>query len=134
MKSVKDIIHNENYIKSLGCGLENNIIKEIDVNIIAHFGNISCFTIMCENIFPYCNYNNIANLGYLLKAFVEFFECDREDGVMLSKIKNIPCRLVFEGNGDTHFGEKAVGIGHYMKDKFILFEDFTKLGLEEVTK
>lgn len=127
MKTVKDITHNLNYIKSVGYGVENNIIKEIDINIIAHFGNIPCLTIMCENICPYGTYNDIARLGYLIKAFVEFFGVDREDGVMLSQIKNIPCRLVFTGNGETHWGEKAVGIGHYMKDKFIFFEDLNEL-------
>ena len=130
MKTVKDITHNFNYFKSLGYGVENNIVKSIDVNIIAHFGNIPCLTIMCENICPYGMYNDIARLGYLLKAYVEFFEVDREDGVMLSNIKNIPCRLVFEGNGESHLGEKAIGIGHYMKDKFILFEDFKELDKE----
>ena len=127
MKTVKDITYTLNDIKSVGYGVENNIIKEIDINIIAHFGNIPCLTIMCEDICPYGAYNDIARLGYLLKAFVEFFGVDREDGVMLSKIKNIPCRLVFTGNGETHFGEKAVGIGHYMKDKFIFFKDLQEL-------
>lgn len=131
MKTIKDITRDSNYIKSCGFGTENNIIKYVDVNIIAHFGNLPCFTIMCENICPYSAYNNIANLGYLLKGFVEFFEVDKEDGVMLSTIKNILCRIVFSGNGDNHFGEKAVGIGHYMKDKFILFEDFTMLGIDK---
>ena len=130
MKTVKDITHNLNYIKSLGYGIENNIINSIDVNIIAHFGNIPCLTIKCKNICPYGTYNDIARLGYLLKAIVEFFEVSREDGVMLSDLKNIPCRLVFTGNGESHWGEKAVGIGHYMKDKFILFEDFKELDKE----
>ena len=120
MKSVKDITHNESYIKSQGYELENNIIKNIDVNIIAHFGNITCLTIMCHNIQPYCNHNNIASLGYLIKAFVEFFEKENEDGVMLSTLKNIPCRLIMKGS-------KAYGIGHFMKDKFILFEDLSQL-------
>ena len=127
MKTIKDIVHNEQYIKSQGYKIENNVIKGVDINIIAHFGNIPCLTIMCENICPYGSYNDIARLGYLLKAIVEFFDIGREDGVMLSKLKNIPCRLVFEGNGNSHWGEKAVGIGHYMKDKFILFEDFNEL-------
>ena len=131
MKTVKNITHNLAYIKSLGYGIENNIIKSIDINIIAHFGNIPCLTIDCENIRPYGLYNDIARLGYLLKAIVEFFEVDREDGVMLSNLKNIPCRLVFTGNGESHLGEQAVGIGHYMKDKFILFKDFAELDKEK---
>ena len=127
MKSVKEITYSLNDIEKKGYGVENNIIKEIDINIIARYGNIPCLTIICANICPYGSYNDIARLGFLLKAIVEFFGVDREDGVMLSKIKNIPCRLVFERNGKSHWGEKAVGIGHYMKDKFILFEDFEKL-------
>ena len=127
MKTVKDITYSLKDIEEKGYGVENNIIKEIDVNIIAHFGNIPCLTIICENIMPYGCYNDISRLGFLLKAIVEFFGVDREDGVMLSKLKNIPCRIVFWGNSKSHWGEKAVGIGHYMKDKFILFKDFEKL-------
>lgn len=130
MKTVKDITYSLNDIEKKGYGVENNIIKEVDINIIAHFGNIPCLTMICENILPYGHYNDIRRLGYLLKAIVEFFGVDREDGVMLSKLKNIPCRIVFEGNRKNHLGEKAVGIGHYMRDKFILFEDFNKLAEE----
>ena len=135
MKSVNEIIHSESFIKSEGYGIENNIIKEIDINVIAHFGNIPCLTIICENICAYAHYNNTSNLGHLIKALVEFLGCEREDGIMLSKIRNIPCRIIFEGNGTDRWGEKAVGIGHYMKDRFILFEEFSRLGLEsEVTE
>lgn len=121
MTSVNDITKRIQDIKSLGYGVENNIIEKIDINIIAHFGNIPCLTIVCENIVPYGSYNDIARVGFLLKALVEFFGVAREDGVWLSSLKNIPCRLVFDGDGDNHFGEKAVGIGHYMKDKLCVF-------------
>lgn len=125
MKTVKDITYSLKDIEAIGYGVENNIIKEIDINIIAHFGNTPCLTIICEKIIPYGHYNDISRLGYLLKAIVEFFEVAKEDGVVLSELKNIPCRIVFEGNGNNHWGEKAVGIGHFMKDKFILFDDFS---------
>lgn len=134
MKTVAQITYTLNDIEKKGYGVENDIIKEIDINIIAHFGNIPCLTIMCENIVPYGHYNDIARVGFLLKALVEFFEVDREDGIMLSELKNIPCRIVFDGNGKNHWGEKAVGIGHYMRDKFILFENFNKLAEESEDK
>ena len=134
MKTVNEITYTLNDIEKKGYGVENNIIEEIDIKIIAHFGNISCLTIMCKNICPYGHYNDISRLGYLLKAIVEFFGVEREDGVMLSELKNIPCRLVFTGNGKSHLGEKAVGIGHYMKDKFILFEEFEKLDEHQTEK
>lgn len=118
--------YTKNEIEQMGHGIENNMIERVDINIIAHFGNVPCFTIMCKNIVPYGLYNDTQRLGFLLKWFVEFFGCDREDGRMLSDIKNIPCRLVFEGNGETHLGEKAVGIGHYMSDKFVLFEEINE--------
>ena len=127
MKTVKDITYNIKQIQEKGYGVENNIITEIDINIMGHFGNIPCLSIMCENICPYGTYNDIERLGFLLKAIVEFFRVDREDGIMLSELKNIPCRIVYEGNSKDHWGEKAVGIGHFMKDKFILFEDFNEL-------
>lgn len=130
MKLVKDITYSLNDIEKKGYGVENNIIKEIDIKIIAHFGNIPCLTMICENVIPYGFYNDIHRLGYLLKAIVEFFGLEREDGIMLSELKDIPCRIVFDGNGKNHWGDKAVGIGHYMKDKFILFEDFKKLAEE----
>lgn len=66
------------------------------------------------------SYNNTGNLGYILKAFIEMFELSREDGVYLTDIKNIPCRLVFDG-------DKCVGFGHFMKDKFVLTEGFAKI-------
>ena len=113
-------------IEKKGYGVSNNIIKSIDINIIAHFGNIPCLTIMCESITPYGYYNDIARVGFLIKELVEFFGVDQEDGVMLSELKNIPCRIVYNRNGKCHFGDKAVGIGHFMKDKFILFEDFSE--------
>lgn len=130
MKNVNSIIRNEEFLSSRKYRIANNRITEVDIKIIAHFGNVPCFTIVCENIVPFSLYNNISNLGYLTKAFVELFEVDREDGVFLSDLKNIPCRLVFPDNNTDNFGCKCIGIGHFMKDKFVLFEDFSRLGVE----
>lgn len=124
---LKGIIHDGDYLQEKGYGIENNIINKVEVSIIAHFGNCTCLTIMCSNICPYSTCNNTKNLGFLIRGLIEFFDLSEEDGIYLSSIKDIPCRLVFEKNGTTHLGERAIGIGHYMKDKYILFDEFGKL-------
>lgn len=68
-------------------------------------------------------YNNISNLGYIIRAFFEVIGLSEEDGLRLSEIKNVPCRLIFEGG----LGSRCVGFGHFMKDKFVLTEEFAKI-------
>lgn len=48
-----------------------------------------------------------------------------EDGVRLTSLKSIPCRLVF--NGESGWGSRCIGFGHFMKDKFVLTADFAKI-------
>ena len=72
-------------------------------------------------------YNNTQNLGYVLKTFVEFFELSEEDGLRISEIQNIPCRLVFESTNGCTWGSKCIGIGHFMKDKFVFVQDLAKV-------
>ena len=127
---LKDIIRNKEWIMGNGYGIENNIIERVDIKTIAHFGNCTCLEILCANIVPYSARNNTKNLGALIKALIEFLDIAEEDGVYLSKIKNIPIRLVFEGTREGHFGEKAIGIGDFLKDRFVLFDDFSTIELE----
>ena len=121
----EDIIKKENEINELGHCTRNNIIEHVDIDVIAHFGNCVCFEIYCQNIVPFSHYNNTKSIGYLIKAFTELFDLSREDGIRISEFKNIPCRLVFEHDGG--WGDKAIGIGHFIKNKFVLFEDFVKI-------
>ena len=92
-----EIIKTEQELKSSGYSVENNIIKSIDVDIIAHFGNCTCFEIICTDRHLMGVYNNTKSLGFLIRAFVELFDLSREDGIKLTSIKNVPCRLVFDG-------------------------------------
>lgn len=119
---LKDIIKTEQEIKETGHAIENNIIEKVDVNTIAHFGNTTCFEILCSNVCAMSLYHNTPNLGYIIKAFIEFFDLSEEDGIRLSEIKNIPCRIICDG-----WGSKCLGFGHFMKDKFVLTEDFAKI-------
>lgn len=120
---LKDIIKTKKEIEKMGYKIENNFIENVEVNTIAHFGNLTCFEIMCTNVCPMSGYNNINNLGYIIRAFFEVIGLSEEDGLRLSEIKNVPCRLIFEGG----WGSRCVGFGHFMKDKFVLTSEFVQI-------
>ena len=122
---LEDIIKTKEQIKEMGHSIENNMIEYVDINTIAHFGNVTCFEIVCSNICAMSSYNNLRSLGFIIKAFIELLDLSEEDGLRLSKIKNIPCRLIFEGQGG--WGSKCIGFGHFMKDKFVFVDDFAKI-------
>lgn len=126
MPTLESIIKTEDRIKKLGYGISNNIIICVDINAVGHFGNNVCFEIMCSNVYPMAMYNNTSNIGYLIRSFIELFDLTEEDGMRLSKIKNIPCRLVFDDPNCT-WGSKCIGFGHFMDDKFVLTDDFAKI-------
>ena len=118
-----DIIKTKKQMEDMGYNVATNLIEKVNIKAIAHFGNVTCFEIMCSDICPMGGYNNIRNIGYLIKAFIELFELSREDGLRLTGIKNIPCRLIFEDSLES----RCIGIGHFMKDKFVLIKEFTRL-------
>lgn len=118
IKTQSDIIHDNH-------GIENNIIEEVNVNVIAHFSNCPTFEITCSDVTPFSGYNNIRNLGFLIRAFYQLFDIGEEDGLRINKIKNIPCRLIFEKDGG--WGGRCIGFGHFMKNKFVYSEDFAKI-------
>ena len=120
---LEDIIKTRKQIEEVGYKIENNFIEEVNINTIAHFGNLTCFEIMCTNVCPMSGYNNIGNLGYIIRAFFEVIGLSEEDGLRLTEIKNIPCRLIFEGG----WGSRCIGFGHFMKDKFVFTKDFAKI-------
>lgn len=124
---LKDIVKKKSDIDEIGYDIANNIVTNIDVNTIAHFGNTTCFEIACTDVYPMSCYNNTKNLGYILKAFIEFFEIDEEDGLRIRDVKNIPCRLIFESKNGCIWGSKCIGIGHFMKDKFVFIDDLAKV-------
>lgn len=128
-ESVNDIIKTKRQIEEMGYGIENNIIEKVDVNCIGHFGNCVTFEIQCKNVYAMCHYNNTANLGFIIKKFVELMGLTDEDGIRLSNIRNVPCRIVYE---DSHcsYGLRCVGIGHFMENKFVLIDDLAKFELE----
>ena len=119
---LEEIIKTKSQLEEMGYKIENNIIESVDVNTVAHFGNVTCFEIGCTDVYPMSLYNNISNLGYIIRAFIEIFDLSEEDGLRLTKIKKLPCRIIL-----NHWGNKCVGFGHFMKDEFVLTEEFAKI-------
>ena len=122
---LNDIIKTKAELEALGYGIENEIILGADIDVVGHFGNKCALDIWCKRIRMFGGYNNQSNLGFLLKAFVELFELTEEDGFLFSKIKDIPCRIVYTDGGG--WGSECIGFGHFMEDRFVLREDFAKI-------
>lgn len=107
--------------------IENNLLKSLDIEVIAHFGN--CTTL--NMIFEDCGLFSGMSMGWILseviKIIIETLDLSEEDGIRLSTIKNKPARIV----RDSQWG-KVIGFGHFMKDRFILVEDIFDLAKENV--
>lgn len=127
-ENANNIIKTKSQIENMGYGIENNIIERVDVNCVGHFDNLVTLQIACKNVWAMSGYNNTANVGFIIKKFIELMGLTKEDGIRLSDIKNIPCRIVYE-DPNCSWGAKCVGIGHFMDDKFVLIDDLAKLGL-----
>ena len=115
----EEIIKTRQEVEDLGYEIENDLIRSVDVRVIAHFGNVVCFVVWCDNVTPMSSYNNTKNLGYVIQAFIKLFDLSKEDGVALSEIKDVPCRLVF-------YKGRCVGLGQFMKDRFVFTEDLAR--------
>ena len=130
MKTYKDIVKTKRAIESKGYFVENNMVTSIDLAVVAHFGNITCLEMFFTNCALFSGYNIGAFLPDVLKAIVEILEIENEDGLRISKIKNVPCRIVTTGNG---FG-KVIGFGHFMNDKFVLADALIEMAKENMFK
>lgn len=82
---LEDIIKTKREIDDIGYDITNNIITNVNINTIAHFGNLTCFEIACSDVYPMSCHNNLQNLGYILRAFIEFLSCPKKMGLELLK-------------------------------------------------
>lgn len=112
-----------------GYGIVNNIVS-LDVSVVGHFCNSVSLIITAHDVVPYSGYHNTANIGFIIQYLVELLDISREDGIYLSEMKNIPVRLIFD-SPDCSWGSRCVGIGNFMKDKFVLFNALAKLGADK---
>lgn len=106
-----------------GHRIDNEMIGGAEISVIGHFGNVVSLNVWTGCCCLISNYNNTANIGFIIKALVELFDLTEEDGVnFFEKIKNLPVRIISDG-----LGSRVIGFGHFMKDRFVYTEDFLKL-------
>lgn len=120
----------DNYIRlkdvlAKGYSVENNLVS-LDVQVIGHFDNSVSLIIAANNVIPYSSYNNTENIGFIIKYLVELLGIQKEDGVLISKVKDVPARLIFDSK-EPGWGAKCVGIGNFMEDKFVMFDVLAKM-------
>lgn len=116
-----EIIRTEEEIKYLGFDIETNTIAEAEIVVTAHFGNTVGLHIYCKNVAIISGYQNINNIGYMIKHLVEFFDVSEEDGLRFTEqFKYIPCRIVLDHN-------RCIGFGHATRNAFVLRDDFVKV-------
>ena len=104
--------------------IKEDELKRIDVQVIPHYGWVTCLTLHFDHEFPIQPHNNTRNLGYVLHHLFQLFDI-REDGEYMSNIANKKVRLVY--SYDAPFCGQCIAIGHPYKDKFIFFEDLMKV-------
>lgn len=126
MKTYKDIVKSEEKILDSGLFIENNMIRNVEVSVVGHFGNITTLEVFCENCCMFSQYNIGTLLPDVLKTIVEVLDLSEDNGVRLSEIKDIPIRLV---TTQKCFGT-VVGFGNFMKDRFLLIEDVIQMAKE----
>ena len=130
--SLGDIVFQEAYIsKCIGTShytVVNNVILGVDVNIIGHYNNCITINVNCKRTSFLGSYGITTNVGYVIRAIVELLDLTEDDGIKLSDIRNIPIRLIYD-RPDIYDG-RCVGMGHFMDNRFVLFEDLVKCGAD----
>ena len=101
--------------------IKNGVVKHIGLDIIGHWGNIVTMDMPIELSGGFSNplagYNSTISCGVYIRILFELFDIHEEDGKKLSSVKDIPCRVIEEN-------WKIKGIGHFMKNKFVMIDDF----------
>lgn len=127
VKTYKDILKTKNELTDDGYVVENAMLKYMDIDIIGHFGNITTFNMITDCCCIFSNYNMGAILSDVIKCVIEVLNISEENGLHLSKIKNIPIQIVSKS-----IGSKVEGFGCFLGDRFVLVKDVINLAKENV--
>lgn len=127
MKTYKDIIKPKAELENNGYIVENAMLEYMDINIIGHFGNATTFSMVTNCCCIFSNYNMGSILSEVIRCVIEILNLSEEDGLHLSKLKNIPIQIVSKG-----VGSKVEGFGCFLGNRFVLVEDVINLAKDNV--
>lgn len=127
MKTYKDIIKPKAELENNGYIVENAMLEYMDINIIGHFGNATTFSMVTNCCCIFSNYNMGSILSEVIRCVIEVLNLSEEDGLHLSKLKNIPIQIVSKG-----VGSKVEGFGCFLGNRFVLVEDVINLAKDNV--
>jgi hypothetical protein len=101
--------------------IEDDHLEFMDIVMLPHYGHLVCIEFYLQK-YRHAIHNDTKNIGAILHHMSPIFDIP-EDGMRLGDLSQSykPIRSVWV-NGPA--GRECVGIGHYWKDEFILFNEF----------
>lgn len=128
MREFSGIQKDEAMLIGNGCSIRNAVIKSIVIKVHGHIGNAVYPEIIIDD---QITRNRHINFDYMrdsrfspfIANIIDFFDLGKDEGVYLSEISNVPIRLVLDSDCFT------IGFGHFLEDRFVLFEDIRKAEL-----
>lgn len=113
-------------LERAGYIVKPSTLHRIDISVIAHFGNIPVLELIeAGGRVIFGGYNCQKSLGSLLGAVVELLDLEKEDGVWLSEIEDVPMGIVAGPDG------RIVGFGNMFLNEFVLNEQLILWALGE---
>ena len=104
---------------------QNSMINKIDISLIGHFGNVVTVEVKTVHGNLFGQYSATCCVGKVLQVLYDLLDLTEEDGRMLSSVYKVPCRILRDGHG------QLVGLGHFLKDKFVIDKELFKFCKEE---
>lgn len=113
----------------MGVKAENSMIQSIDINLLGHFGNVVSVEVKTRHCTLLRDWNATKCLGIVLQCLWDLLDLTEENGKRLSEVRNVPCRVIVDNK--TGF---CVGLGNFMDDRFLMFDDLFSCCESEVMR
>ena len=124
---ISEIIKTKSQITRGGFHIEEDVLTNIDINTIAHFGNLTSLQLNTPHGNILSTRQTTSNLGLLIRAFVILMCLESEDGIRLSSIRNIPISIVFDGTNASNTTGTYVGFGSSVTNRFVSVDEFVSI-------